>query len=351
MDIAFLLGAGFSSAAGIPSSEEITREILFGSNISELESIRIFMKELAREVEIYYGEENHPVSYEDIYFMLVQIYDDRMGEYENPALHLFLEATRKKIDALGLAITPLDFIIECKRYISQKVEEMVRRNRTCLGGLSIISSAFKDKRLAKIDLFTLNHDLLIENYISEQQEIVADGFSKVDEDWSEWRIHLLQSSGIRARLVKLHGSVDWYHDKNSDGTHVVKKPLRPNRYIREMGEPLILIGTFNKILGYSTWFFHDLYCLWSNILRGSQALVVMGYSFRDKGINTRLIELIQQEKTHKMVVIHPDPESLKQIMRNAVSKLFDNQSYKSQLDVIAKRVECVSWEEIAANLK
>ena len=54
--------------------------------------------------------------------------------------------------------------------------------------------------------------------------------------------------------------------------------------------PLLLIGTFNKVAEYSRGIFLDLHHRFRSTLREADRLVVCGYSFGDKGINTAVIE-------------------------------------------------------------
>ena len=57
--------------------------------------------------------------------------------------------------------------------------------------------------------------------------------------------------------------------------------LRPARL-------LLLMGTFNKMLLYTASLWGELHCHFHHSLSRDSALVVCGYGFRDKGINTKI---------------------------------------------------------------
>lgn len=71
--------------------------------------------------------------------------------------------------------------------------------------MDLLSSAARNFDV--VDIFSLNHDLLIEKQLENETIPYADGFGEADGDAtlfnSSWNN---QTSGVR--LFKLHGSVD-----------------------------------------------------------------------------------------------------------------------------------------------
>ena len=53
---------------------------------------------------------------------------------------------------------------------------------------------------------------------------------------------------------------------------------------------MLLVGTFNKVSEYSQGIFRELHYRFRRTLHKADQLVVCGYSFGDKGINSEIIE-------------------------------------------------------------
>src|SRR5665811_1142214 len=111
---AFLLGAGVSLPAGMPSTSALTAKVLEGAVSRGMEShyylaparpsssgngsldyiglVMVLVHELKTEVDAFYwGYPARIANYEDIYYLAVQIADAMSGEYDNPALRLLVD--------------------------------------------------------------------------------------------------------------------------------------------------------------------------------------------------------------------------------------------------------------------
>ena len=112
--IAFLIGSGFSSPAGLPSTGDITNHVLSGKGLMRhtdgnfyfgepvyshmglpdeyVPRVADFLKILKNEIDDYYKK--LPVkfpNYEDIHYIAKQIFDSELGEYDNPAIQLLID--------------------------------------------------------------------------------------------------------------------------------------------------------------------------------------------------------------------------------------------------------------------
>ena len=74
-----------------------------------------------------------------------------------------------------------------------------------------------------------------------------------------------------------------------------------------MGRPLFLTGTFNKILSYQSGIYADQHYRFHEALMNADALVVIGYGFRDKAINSRIVAWAERPGERRMIVVHPRP--------------------------------------------
>ncbi len=112
-NIAMFLGAGASEAAGFPSMQDLTDQVVSGRGVTrhgdgcfyisggeepKTAEVRLplgMVKRLHEEAESYLSTYvDRKANYEDIYFLARQALDDELGETENPALRLFVERLR-----------------------------------------------------------------------------------------------------------------------------------------------------------------------------------------------------------------------------------------------------------------
>ena len=115
MNTAFLLGAGSSVAAGFPSTEELTQQILSGCDVKRhtdesyyidsagspdevTQFANCMVRQLHAEAERYYSAYGgRHTNYEDLYYLAKQVLDEESGEMENPAIHSFVGELRTNI--------------------------------------------------------------------------------------------------------------------------------------------------------------------------------------------------------------------------------------------------------------
>ena len=117
------------------------------------------------------------------------------------------------------------------------------------------------------------------------------------------------------------------------------------------GRPMFLAGTFNKMLQYTSGIYAVLFYQFYRSLRQTNRLIVCGYGFRDKGINTQIKEWIYSSSDKKMIVIHPDPNRLKNGARGAISNDWDNLLKNGKLIPIRKSIEQATWQDIKSSIQ
>lgn len=157
----------------------------------------------------------------------------------------------------------------------------------------------------KLNIFTLNYDLTFEEILnSPTSKNLDNGFS--EKDISENRIRYWAAdfnselSPTKINLFKLHGSLDWEYNQESE-----EISIKENIY--DGNEPLIIFGSYSKMLSFDPF----LYML-SNfraLLQEATIFVVIGYSFHDKYINNLLIQQLSQNTDEdipkKLLVVDP----------------------------------------------
>lgn len=214
-----------------------------------------------------------------------------------------------------------------------------------------------------MNIFTLNHDTVLEQSLANNGLKTVDGFGEPKYKVRYWDPDLFERENSGVRLFKLHGSVNWFQfmpdarepDRRSIGITLDSDIWHTNNPQGKMqeptdGRPLLLVGTFNKMLRYTSGIYAELHYQFFRSLRHTRCLVVCGYGFGDKGINTQIVDWIYSSSDHKMFIVHPEPEKLKRIARFAISENWDVWNTQNKLIVITKPIEDTSWQDIRSKL-
>lgn len=86
-------------------------------------------------------------------------------------------------------------------------------------------------------------------------------------------------------------------------------------------------------------------------LRRVQTLIVCGYGFGDKGINTTIREWVDSSGDNQMLVIHPEPEKLKANARGEIRDIWEDWENKGKLTILPQGAEKIMWPDIKAQCK
>jgi hypothetical protein len=245
MRIAFLLGSGVSIPAGMPSTMDITEKILSGEGVKRhtngnyyfdqslyahkgikdkyVKRVVTFLEMLKVEIDLYYL--NHPwhsTNYEDLYYVASQIKDSLSEEYDNPAVNPIIDKILPNICPLligndreigeewELRQELLYLAHEATNYIHDIVWRLLTKEPRRTDHLKSLKDACLDCQLSCIDIFTLNHDTVLEQYLSQNGIQVTDGFGEPLNEVRYWNPNLFETGSSKVRLFKLHGSVNWF---------------------------------------------------------------------------------------------------------------------------------------------
>ncbi|MCK4339262.1 MAG: SIR2 family protein [Candidatus Cloacimonetes bacterium] len=396
MKVAFLFGSGISLKAGFPDVSKITEIILSGKGISRhtdseyyfappayshigikeddnVNRIVIFLNLLYKNCEEYFTtiKSEFEPNYEDLYFIVSQLHDEIYGEQENLIIDDYLNNIKVHKDIVLDAVNkPFyydfsfeDLIDETMTYITNIVSKLLYLPTEDISYLNLLKNIHDDEDLEKIDIFSLNHDTLLERYLNKNKINFCDGFEEKNGDFRILKVKLFEQNN-RINLLKLHGSIDWsrYRENNTDwrGDFIAKYEVKYGRPPKnEKGEylhpienkPRILIGTYNKLIAYNYNEFSDLICLFKQKLNKNIILIISGYGFRDKGINAKIIEWFYSNDKNKFILIHKNPDGLKDKARGAIRMKWDNWIQEKKLLIIKKWFEDVKWEELKVLLQ
>lgn len=369
-NIAFLFGAGVSIPSKIKKTSEITNFILEGKNIvrSSAESyfldnperhnwsiysdapkrVQSFLKVLRSEfVENLNNERD--INYEDIFYLLDFINRNHYKPNGNPFLKYILKDFQPKIKNL---LEPLDkelniefnydqLLNETNIYIKDLVTIILSQKVKSFDGLKILSEYILENPDLSINIFTLNHDTVIEQFFESKKINYNDGFEKYDDDFCFWKPELFDRRN-RINLYKIHGSVNWhFFDEYSWADRRICK-VSPQVFWREPKRSVLLIGTDNKLYEYIRGAFLELYYRFYKNLLHTNFLIVSGYSFGDAAINEKLFDWVLQEN-NKMIIIDPCVDNLKFKMRFVLNSEWDK---KEKIIPIQEYSENITWSQI-----
>jgi len=150
----------------------------------------------------------------------------------------------------------------------------------------------------KLDVFTLNNDLLMETAFKEENTLYIGfvsnkwvGFDKADIDENTY-------SASRINYYKLHGSLDWI--RLTDGT--VRKKMTNENYEIDI-EPLLIFGYGSKI--YTVDPFFSLLEMFKAKLKEKKYYLVIGYSFFDPHINNLIFNELTNNDNKILIIFNP----------------------------------------------
>ncbi|MDX6453813.1 MAG: hypothetical protein QOH16_3862 [Gaiellaceae bacterium] len=382
MRLVVLLGSGASVSAGMPKVDDITKRVLSGDrvfrhsdrifylvdeiaahhDVEPVQAVVTFLHELKLICDAYFAvhDPERVTNYEDLAYFARQI-DDAIGfEYENPALAPLIEKLVGGAYPGRNLLELRDIASEAADYIEDVVCGLLGGPLNDLSYLAPISDAFADGGVEQLDLFTLNHDRVFPTWLREQRIAYSDGFEREHGTLQLWQDTYATPN---RRLFNLHGSIDWYrYNLELDGwsgqitARVDSDPTSAHGPGGELlgypagGRPRLLTGTFNKILNYPSDVFADQHFRFHEALAAADRVLVIGYGFRDKAINSRLIAWAVRPGQRRMVVAHRDPYGAGAGARGAIAQKWDRWEKSGVLAFVPRHLEGTTWAEMREKL-
>ena len=356
-----LLGAGASAEAGVPTSTEMTVQLVRYLN-DEAPLIMPVTKKiinfvagglLFRTGDVGNNPLDSGIDIEDMLNALNLLAERRslevspfvntwnytleqLDKIDPPGLDIskimeslqdLIDANEEGVDSGGRKISP-----EVRLQISRKLSEALRQQQSIEGNgehfrrtadiMTMALATFVNVRdtekvaylaplvravanRGRLVIATLNYDNLIEL----AAESVGITCNTGIEGWSESGEFNFGSSGLH--LIKLHGSIDWrraevYRAKDQKMPHLrILKHGPPSLFragLRGTTElPAILFGQRNKLTAEGP--FLGLLRAFQSELDASNSLTVIGYSFRDLHINIFISNWLNRSSENRLTVV------------------------------------------------
>ncbi|MBW4890725.1 SIR2 family protein [Mucilaginibacter sp. HMF5004] len=378
METTLIVGSGVSYVSGIPGIKEITSEIMSGENIGRAAdgnyyfgqgqpylknhvSENILLINIVSEVITRFFDivnVKHEINYEDIYYAINQILDSIYFEYENPAIFPFIDYLKNHESIKDKNL--LKIVRETIKYIQCVVGQMANYKIKTLEQYNLIPELIDQVNLKNI--ITLNHDLVLDKYLEANNLKYFDGFFLDKYKFQNWK-GFNDFDNSMLKVCKIHGSIDWYDlhicTKDYEDNEVFKIPSNSGIYIQRIrdyddqligpnnGARHLLIGSFNKMIGYLGGVFESLYDEYRKTLTQSSKLIVSGYGFGDKGINSKLSLWLNLDSAVQMIIIHPSKIDLIKYSRGNFRNNFINEnSIHPKIRFIEKKFEDLTIDEL-----
>jgi hypothetical protein len=282
-------------------------------SLQEMMAIQHLLQGLRSAIQDYFNTEKvkeRNVNYEDLYYAADQIADHLDQNFENPFFELAVKSFEKSQNADRLRLKSAADLT--RSYIHDVVARQLSKIPGSLSHLGCLLNALNDQRFIGVDVFTLNHDRLIEETLRREGIAFVDGFAtrKGIDSWSRE----LFKHPSRHYFLKLHGSLDWF----DSGPRRSRSVVRLERADRCDGRCKLLIGTFNKMRDYSARPWFDLLYVFRRQLGRIQKVFVSGYSFGDKGVNTCLAEWLDGSQHRRLICLHKQGNACFESARGAI---------------------------------
>lgn len=162
--------------------------------------------------------------------------------------------------------------------------------------------------LPRVELFTTNYDTLFEQAARLAGFVVVDGFSfsfprTFSGRYFDYDIVNRERTRLKGEenyipnvfhLLKLHGSLDWV---------AINPNVIEQRELKDDDEPLIVYPSSEKYsISYDQPFFEMMSRFQSALRKDNTLLIVLGYGFADKHINSAIFEAVRQNPGFHLLI-------------------------------------------------
>jgi hypothetical protein len=300
---AFLIGAGCSKCAGLPLIAELT-DLVLGNDALDGTSKTI----LTEVKKLFAGAANAHI--EDYLSELIDLLaiaerrDERGATLKEIALGKTgytaeqLRNTANQIKRAIAGVIDKKLSIETHRAFVQAVHRPVRVGKAAPGHV--------------VDYLVLNYDTAIEDALALERVPYSDGIDGGVTGW--WNPETFKRDGLAARVLKLHGSINWCEFPDDPLPRRVGSCLQ----IQDADDRRILIWPASTKYRETQM---DPYAQLADRarrvmrpIRGSQCvLVICGYSFADTHINIEVDKALRESADLTIVAFTNDDEPTGQL--------------------------------------
>jgi len=282
-------------------------------------------------------------TYEDLFALCQEIKLWSTGQSDNALTTSFLDVIEQKAGSIlsekdhRARIIGLGHLASAAaEYIQHVVVQALTVDNPV--GLDLISEVLHDSTIEEVNIVTLNHDTLVEQLLAREGIQFVDGFGEQDGD-VRWYDDALYEKDVRVRLIKLHGSIDWYtflrHGRlwpailrrniSAEAMDSTGKLLTSTSRV-----PDFLCGG-NKDAWYQHGMFADIHYRFHQLLRRCNRIVMSGFGWGDIGITNQIDRWFDQRPDNRLLLLHESPEEVVVSRSKILAMSYDGLTRRRQL--------------------
>jgi hypothetical protein len=289
---AFLIGAGCSKCAGLPLTAELTKEAIESDKLDATSKVI-----LAAIKSLFDGATTSHI--EDYLSELVDLLAiaERRTERGASQAHVAIGANPYSAAQLRTAADQIKQAVSSA--IDKKVE--IENHRAFVAAVHRPLRVGKAAASSVVDYLVLNYDTIVEDALALERIPYSDGIDGGVTGW--WNPETFDRDSLGARVLKLHGSVNWCEVSGDP----LPRRIAPGLNVQDMQDRQILIWPAStKYRETQLDPFAQLADRARRVMRpvrGSQrVLVVCGYSFGDAHINIEIDRALRESSGDLTVI-------------------------------------------------
>ena len=321
--LAFLIGAGCSKCAGLPLTKELTETVLANA---ELDCVS---KKILVAVETIFADaaDAHIEDYLSEIVDLLAITDRRAER-----------GVKQSTVVVGDAPYTAEQLRKASNQIKRAIANPIDRKVTTTMHQAFVTSVHQPVRVGRpapvqpVDYLVLNYDTIIEDALALGRIPYADGLYGGTTGW--WKPDTFDSPGLLARVIKLHGSIDWRQFPDA------QSPRRLGPSIDIPGEsdlPVLIWPSSTKYQETQLDPFAQLLERARKAMRpniGAQnLLVICGYSFGDSHINLEIDKALHESEGNLTIAAFTEANEL----TGQLQEWHDDESVREQVLIFGNR--------------
>jgi hypothetical protein len=289
---AFLLGAGCSRCAGLPLTAQLTSDAFLSPELDAT------TKEILAAIQGNFAGARDP-NIEDYLSELV----DLLAIADRRTLR---NASKKEIE-LAPKTYNADLLREATEQIKRAIATVIDKPVSIETHWKFVRAVHRPVRPGKsagnqcVDYLVLNYDTLIEDSLALEKVPFADGFDGGVTGW--WNVETFSQEGLSARVLKLHGSINWSEFTDETLPRRVPKTISGTAV---KNRRIVIWPASTKYRETQRDPYAQLASLAREVLRpsdGSQrVLAVCGYRFGDSHINIELDRALRESAGRLTIV-------------------------------------------------
>ncbi len=309
-DFLFLLGAGASVDAGLPTANEMTRRFtksIEDANDSDLVSALSLVLGGIHFLRGLKGQFPSP----DINVEELAITLDALASRNISNLSPFVGSWNELLGRYdGTHNSARDCISELRERLRDEIKAMlVTPDIGKVNYFQQFRPFLKEfDGIKNIDVFTLNYDRCVETALEDGDISYTTGVGE-----EGWDASLFEREDYKVRLYKLHGSLDWYRDTDTGNIFSTTRPPE-NRVPSSDYSPLLIFGITNKLQSVDP-FLHLSYTF-SQLVKKTKIIVTIGYGFGDDYINQMILQGFSIGSDKVMIVVSYSVENAQGVVAN-----------------------------------